>query len=119
MRVVYNDLIPFKGFAAVNVFGVLFVRRGVTVTERMLTHEGIHTRQMWEMAFVLFYLWYGVEWLLRYLSGLVDSWTGLNDGDELGRRAYFDVSFEREAYRNEDNSGYLKNRRLFAWIKFL
>lgn len=64
MKIVYNNLIPFKGFAAINLFGILFVR-GVKVSEEMINHEAIHTAQMKEMLYVFFYLWYVVEWIVR------------------------------------------------------
>lgn len=43
MRVIYNNWLPFKGFAAMNICGILFVRNGVKVTDRLLNHEEIHT----------------------------------------------------------------------------
>ena len=27
MKIIYNNIIPFKGFKAMNLFGVLFVRK--------------------------------------------------------------------------------------------
>lgn len=65
MKIIYNNLIPFKGFAAINLFGILFVRKGVEVSEEMINHEAIHTAQMKEMLYVFFYLWYVIEWVVR------------------------------------------------------
>jgi len=105
--VVYNNIIPFRGVAAVNLFGILFVRNGVVLTDRMLNHERIHTRQMREMLYLFFYLWYLVEWLIR----LPFHW--------IGKGAYYLIAFEREAYENEFDLNYLSKRKLFAWFKFL
>ena len=33
--------------------------------------------------------------------------------------AYRKISFEREAYSNEDDVIYLESRKRFAWIKYL
>lgn len=68
-------------------------------------HEAIHWYQQYELWFLGFYLWYFVEWLIR----LVTNW-GM---------AYMSVSFEREAYRNDENSEYLTGRKRLAWIAYL
>nr|DAS75195.1 MAG TPA: hypothetical protein [Caudoviricetes sp.] len=104
MRVIENTIIPFKEFAGINLFGVLFIRKGVKVSERMLNHEKIHTAQMKEMLFVFFYLWYFIEWMIRLF---IDHKT-----------AYKSISFEREAYAN-DEAPYLPDRRPYGWIKYL
>ena len=59
------------------------------------------------LAGLAFYLWYGVEWLVRAVR--------LKDAD----RAYKAVSFEMEAYSNEDDPNYLENSNYFAWVKYL
>ena len=46
MKVIYNKVIPFKGFKCVNLFGVLFVREGCTMRTEDYNHEAIHTAQM-------------------------------------------------------------------------
>ena len=65
MKIIYNNIIPFKGFKCINLFGVLFVRKGCFMSEEDLNHERIHTAQMKEMLYVFFYLWYFVEWLIE------------------------------------------------------
>lgn len=77
MKVVYNDWIPFRGFKCINLFGILFVRRGCYMSERDFNHEAIHTAQMKEMLYVGFYLWYLVEWLIR-LFGKGDAYRNLS-----------------------------------------
>lgn len=109
MKVIYNNLIPFPGYAAINLFGILFVRKGCNVTEQMINHEAIHTAQMKEMLYVPFYLWYVVEWFVRLIK---ERWTGKGD-------AYKDICFEKEAYQNEDNLEYLEQRKFWNFIKYL
>lgn len=46
MKVIYNKIIPFKGYKCINLFGVLFVRKGCTMRESDYNHEAIHTKQM-------------------------------------------------------------------------
>lgn len=52
MKIVYNNIIPFKGFLAINLLGVLFVRSRYKgrVSDKVITHETIHTKQMRENA---------------------------------------------------------------------
>lgn len=65
MKVIYNKIIPFKGYKCINLFGVLFVRKGCTMRERDYNHEAIHTKQMKELLYVPFYILYILEWLYR------------------------------------------------------
>jgi len=105
MKVIVNKYIPFKGFAAINLFGVLFVRPEARVTERMLRHEVIHTAQMKELLYIPFYLLYFLEWLIKLCLS--------------GSKAYRSISFEREAYVNETNPSYLQQRTAYAFLKLL
>lgn len=99
MKVIYNRLIPFKGFKCINLFGVLFVREGCSMSGCDLNHEAIHTAQMRELLYLPFYLLYLMEWLWHLLR-LRNS-----------KAAYFEISHEREAYANQTNPDYLKTRK--------
>lgn len=103
MIIIRNNIIPFKGFIAINLFGVLFVRKDAVISEQTINHEKIHTAQMKEMLYVFFYLWYVIEWLIRlFMKG----------------NAYRNISFEKEAYMNEHDLYYLKSRERYSWIKY-
>ena len=65
MKTIRNKYIPFQGFRAINLFGILFVRGNAIINERTVRHEAIHTAQMKEMLYIFFYLWYVIEWGLR------------------------------------------------------
>lgn len=105
--IVLNRFIPFGSFTAMNLFGIIFARRGRTFTPADLRHEQIHTRQMREMLFLPFYVCYLAEWILRLLQC----------GNAL--RAYAAISFEREAYAHQADEQYLTHRPPFAWIHYL
>jgi len=105
MIVMRNSLIPFKGFKAINLFGVVFVRRECTVTVADLNHEAIHTAQMREMFYAIFYLAYVMEWLWHLVK--------CNDTHEAYRR----ISFEREAYAHQSDLNYLNKRKPFNQYK--
>lgn len=99
MKIIRNNLIPFKGYKAINLFGVIFARRGKVIGDSTLNHEAIHTAQMRELLYVPFYLAYVAEWLVRlFLPG----------------NAYRSISFEREARLHAAESDYLARRRHFA-----
>ena len=104
MKIIYNNLIPFNGYKAINLFGVLFVRKGCTMSEIDINHEAIHTTQMKEMLYIFFYVWYIIAWGIRlFMKG----------------NAYRNISFEREAYANQNNLSYLNTRKRYAWLNFL
>ena len=102
MKIIRNNILPFKGFSAMNLFGILFVRKNARLSEKTLNHERIHTAQWKELWYVGFALWYIAEWLIRLPKG----------------NAYRNISFEREAYANDDNFTYLETRKRFAFMKY-
>jgi hypothetical protein len=75
--------------------------------EKAVRHEKIHFRQQLELLIFPFYLWYSVEYFSRLIS------TGNR------HQAYRSICFEKEAYANERNENYLKERRAFSWIFYL
>lgn len=105
MKVIYNNILPVKGFSAINIFGILFVREGVVVTNHLLNHERIHTAQMRELLYIFFYVLYVIEWISKMFKYSLNS--------------YYNISFEREAYANELNFDYLNKRKFWAWIKYV
>lgn len=105
MKIIRNNIIPFKGFAAINLFGILFVRKDAVITERTLRHEAIHTAQMKELfyiGFYLLYIWYWIVNLFRYKFA--------------SHTAYRNICFEKEAYIYSAYDNYLEYRQKFAWI---
>lgn len=104
MKVIYNNIIPFPGFKAINLFGILFARTGSNIDRYTINHESIHTAQMKEMLYIFFYVWYLLEWLIRlFMKG----------------NAYRNISFEREAYDNESDLNYLNGRKYYGWLKYI
>ena len=43
MKLIYNNIIPFKGFKAMNLFGLCFVRKGMKMSEKDINHKSIHS----------------------------------------------------------------------------
>ncbi|WP_298924698.1 hypothetical protein [uncultured Allomuricauda sp.] len=75
--------------------------------EALINHERIHLKQQRELFILPFYILYISEWLLRTLLYL-DSY-----------RAYQNISFEREAYANENDKDYLSQRKTFGFLDYL
>ena len=104
MRIIENSILPPRGFKCINLFGVLFVRKGTYMRDVDLNHEAIHTAQMKEMLYVFFYIWYVIEWIIRLFKK---------------GNAYRNISFEREAYHNQSYLLYLDESKCFSWLDYL
>jgi hypothetical protein len=104
MRIVkmnwFVKLITFNWPDAITLspFGI-YVKDG-HFKPKTINHEKIHWRQQIEMLIIPFYLWYFMEWIIRLF----------ND---------YKISFEKEAYDNDDNLEYLETRKRFSWIKYI
>lgn len=85
MRVIQNKWIPFKGYKYINLFGLIFTRDASKINAKEYNHEKIHLKQMQEMLWLPFYLWYGVEYCIIRLLRFFDKQDVV----------YHDVSFER------------------------
>lgn len=103
--VIYNKIIPFKGFKAINICGIIFTRH--RLLEADLMHEQIHTAQMKEMLYLPFYIWYVVEWLIKLIRY------------RSFHKAYRNISFEREAYLYQNNKAYLTYREHYENLRYL
>lgn len=111
MKVIYNIFIPFEGFKAMTIWPLMFVRKEFknTLTMRDITHETIHAQQQKETLIGLFYVWYVAEWLLRFFFSK----------NRFSKQAYYKISFEQEAFAYEQIYSYPKDRKHFAWLKYL
>lgn len=105
MVIIRNKYVPFKGFSAMNFFGILLVRNEVEITDTTIDHEYIHTLQMKEMLYIFFYLWYIIEAAIKMFN--------------IGKKGYYRISFEQEAYLYQDDPDYKKRRKHFAWLKYV
>lgn len=103
MKIIYNNIIPPKGYKAITLFNVIFVRKGKTMSKYDLNHEAIHWEQEKELWIIGFYIAYVFEFLYRLCQ--VRRWHG----------AYRSISFEQECYFNERNLDYITTRKRFAW----
>lgn len=108
MKIIYSNILPFRGFRAINLFGIIFARKDFPkLTRQIVNHESIHSRQMLELFVLLFYVWYITEWIIRLFQY------------KNIQRAYENISFEREAYQNDNNYDYLYHRKRYSFCKYL
>ena len=115
LKLAYSCWLPFKGFGSITLFGFLVRRKdkkNTPVSDQTWIHENIHRKQvedfhLWYFGYILFYIFYVLEWLLKVPSAL------------FGYRPYYSISFEQEAYRNQKNADYLEERKHFAWLKYI
>lgn len=117
MRVIFNKFLPFKEYKAVNLFGIIFARKRTEVSKVLINHETIHIMQKKEMLYIGFYLWYFTEWLINlYYYGLIGiKGTGYKN---VLNAASSSIKFEKEAYKNEHDLNYTKNRKDFSWLNY-
>lgn len=73
----------------------------------LLNHERIHLRQQAELGIVPFYIWYGIEYLIRRMQ------------HKDHYKAYRAISFEREAFANEQNLVYLRSRPFWQFWQYV
>ena len=118
MKVIYNKLIPFPGFAYINLFGILFGRSKycVSLTRRSYTHESIHSAQYRDLLYVFFLPLYLIEWLIKLPFSMFYKQPVVG---HVSRVAYRSISFEQEAFYNQYDYDYLKHRKPFAFMKYI
>lgn len=105
--IVFKYLLP-KGYRGITLFPFIFLLRKEDKRNMILVnHEKIHIRQQLELLIVPFFIWYGVEFLVRLVQ--FKNWS----------RAYRNISFEREAYSNEKDLDYLKKRPFWYFLKYV
>lgn len=108
MKVFYSKWFPPKRFAAINLLGFIIGRKEYgELSEYEINHERIHTKQIVENIGVFFYIFYLLEWLIRCVQY----------GNAM--TAYYNISYEREAYANDRNLNYLNKRKLFSSLYYL
>lgn len=107
MILISKYIVP-KGYIGITIFPFVFVKYAQLKQDKaLINHERIHLRQQLELLLIPFLLWYWIEFLIRYIQ--YKNW----------RQAYRNISFEREAYKHEQDLDYLKNRPFWNFLKYL
>ena len=96
-----------RGFRGLTLFPFVLVKSKKDRQDLVfLNHEKIHIRQQLELLVVPFYVLYLLEFLVK--------WMVLKNRF----KAYKSISFEREAYDNEHDLGYLKKRKWYGFLNY-
>lgn len=103
MRFKKTNNFPFGRFNAITLRPIAIFYKWDNLTMR--NHESVHWKQQGELLIVFFYIIYILEWLVKLFI--------------YGRKAYYNISFEREAYKHEKDLFYLNKRKKFAWLQYL
>lgn len=94
MKIIRSKWFPFKR-KSVNIFGVLFIRKGVTLAPHEINREKIRSEQMAELNYIGYYAIYGLEWLLSLVIE-------------------YEISFEEELREHQHDYKYLESRKAYA-----
>ena len=94
----FFELILGQGIRGLAFWPFILVPSTTIIDDVLINHERIHLRQQLEMLVLPFYIWYLIA---------------------LHRKDYMGISFEKEAYANENNLDYLKTRPIFGFRKYL
>ena len=106
MIVISKYIVP-KGYLGITIFPFMFLTaKALKENIVLINHEKIHLRQQLELLIIPFFIIYVFEFLVRLIQ--YRNW----------HLAYRNISFEREAYKNETNLDYLKMRPVFSAFKF-
>ena len=105
--IVSKYLVP-KGYGGITIFPFVFFRsKSLAADVVSLNHEIIHLWQQAEMLIIGFFLWYGIEFIIRFAK--IGDW----------QVAYRGICFEREAYAEEANRTYLQRRPFWRFLRYL
>jgi hypothetical protein len=105
--IVTKYLIP-KGYRGLALFPCVLLKYQCDKNDKIfLNHERIHLKQQLEMFIFPFYIWYFLEFCLR--------WIQYRNFD----LAYRNISFEREAYNKENDLDYLRQRKFWGFLKYI
>ena len=107
MKIIRNKILPPPGYVAISIGPFIFTR-SKCLNELTVRHENIHWRQELELGIIGFYLWYVIEFILRFIvSGFKRKYS------------YHNISFEQEASYGDDIPRYLRTRKHYSWISYL
>lgn len=108
MFLVVNKYIFRKPFVGITLWPFIVIKKvDLKLDTVFINHERIHLRQQLELLIIPFFIWYGVEYLIRLIQY------------KNTYLAYRNISFEREAYHNETNLQYLKEKSFWSFLHFL
>ena len=105
-RFIVNRYLVPKCFSGITLYPFIFTNDPKLLKDaQFINHERIHLAQQRELLVIFFYIWYAVDFILKYIKY------------KDKKKAYHNIIFEREAYENDYNLEYLKKRKTFAFLR--
>ena len=77
MKILFSKYFPIKGYIAINIFGILIVRKDYKRrfqniddpwVVNLINHEAIHTGQIKECGYESYYPLYILFWIIRLIT---------------------------------------------------
>lgn len=123
LKLKYSKWLPLGNYYAITIFNNLIRRdkyKYHPISGTTYNHESIHLQQELDFVFgceklyilggCIFYILYFLEWLVKFIISIFT----------LGTiKAYYSISFEQAAYKNQQNLDYLKTRKRFDWAIYI
>jgi len=107
MILISKYIIP-KNYTGLAVYPFIFLKnKSLSDNWVLINHERIHLKQQKELLWIFFFIWYFIEFTVHLIK--LRNWN----------KAYHNISFEKEAYANEGNPNYIKDRKLWSFTKYL
>lgn len=101
----HAPFLPVRGMA---LFPFILLKYREDLTNiRIIRHEKIHIIQQLEMLVIPFYIFYLLHYALNRLKG------------QAHHEAYMSICFEKEAYDNDKDDKYIRNRKWWGFLKYL
>lgn len=109
-----------QDFIAITIGVFVIFKNREVASPRVVNHEHIHVKQQTELLFIGMWILY----LLSYLYNRLRLSFGLElpiktNYKSNHMKAYRNIIFEREAYSNDSNMDYIKNRKRFNWVMYM
>jgi hypothetical protein len=104
MKIIINKYLVPPMAVAWAFYPFIIMRSELYYKDPYIMHEQIHLAQQRELWILPFYIMYAGSYLFNLIRG--------------DKNAYKNIVFEREAYANQLDNDYLKNRPKHAWRNF-
>ena len=108
MWILVSKKLFIKNYQGIALWPFIILKKTSLKTDAILiNHEQIHLAQQIEFLILPFYIWYSTEYIIKWIIY------------KNRYQAYCNLSFEREAYQNENNLQYLNQRKRWSSLKHL
>jgi hypothetical protein len=104
--VLYTKRKIFKSYSGFSFFIFIWIYAPLKKDPSLVRHEKIHFYQQVELLFFFHWLLYSMFYVAARLAG------------HNHERAYRANPFEQEAYQQENNLNYLRDRKVYSWVRY-